>query len=148
MYEVREYREIDLFTIEHRKEELDEFIGMDLDPHSLNESYMSGDAFTLLYDGKILCCGGVIPIWSGLGEVWWRASVHMHEHGGKVIEVTKERLDTYKMKFRRVQTNVISDWEEAVRFIGIMGFHLESVMPKYGPYGESQSRYVILVEEG
>lgn len=147
MYEVRDYEEIDLFTIEHRKEELDELTGTDIDPHSLNEAYMSGDAFTLLYDGKILCCGGVIPIWPGLGEVWWRASVHMHEHGRKVIEVTKGRLDMYKMKFRRVQTNVISDWKEAIRFIGAMGFHLESVMPKYGPNGESQSRYVILVEE-
>ncbi len=147
MYEVRDYKEIDLFVIEHREEELEEFIGMGLDHDDLNEAYMAGDAFTLLYKGKILCCGGIAPIWEGLGEVWWRASIYMQDHGRKVALVTKERLDTFKMKFRRVQTNVISDWTKAIKFIEAMGFHFESEMPKYGPNGESQSRYVILVEE-
>jgi hypothetical protein len=146
-YEVRHYRASDIFEIEHRKEELDEFIGMGLDPNDLNEFYLSGYGFTLLYDDVILCCGGIIPVWPGLGQVWWRASVHMHNHGKMVIETTRSELHREMHDFRRVETNVIKDWEEAISFIELMGFHHESDMIKYGPHGETQCCYVILPGE-
>lgn len=116
---------------------------------ALAEYYCDGPCWTLLWKNDILLCAGVIRIWPGLGEAWFRGTPLMYEHRAKVKEQTiKVFGEIFKNAgFRRIQTAVHEDWATARRFAEACGMKEEGRMPFYGMKGEHYIRYAITDKE-
>lgn len=104
---------------------------------------LTGEAWTGTADGEIIACGGVIPVWPGLAEVWIAVSPLAKEHVSFLFRQSKRFLDliTDHYSLRRLQTNVQADLPEAVRFVEHLGFVREATLSDYGPNGETFYSY-------
>lgn len=148
MYDLRAYQVSDFHRMKLRKEDLDELMGVGEQVRELARYYMNGPGFTLTYNNKIVGCGGVINMWAGVGEAWFRGTPLIYEHRIKVLKVCKQVIQTVKANaYRRIQAAVRSDWAAAHRFVKYIGFKHEGFMPFYGPDGATFIRYAITDED-
>ncbi len=103
--------------------------------------------FTGLVDDKIVACGGIINIWTGLAEAWLALTPLSKFHVSFVYRHVHGFLDglirTYSL--RRIQTTVQADWLEANRFAQRLGFIQAALLEKYGINGESHYLYEMVM---
>jgi RimJ/RimL family protein N-acetyltransferase len=96
-----------------------------------NSAY--GPAFSGKLDGKIIGCGGVRILWSGVGEAWAlfskditgcpkEAYYYIHKFLHKIIR---------DWRLHRVQAHVRTDVPVAVRYLENLGFEKEGLMSKF-----------------
>ena len=101
------------------------------------ENYMEGgSSYTLVHNGHIICCAGILTLWEGVGEAWFVASHHIHKNSRPFIRFAKKDVMepvVDKNNLWRVQATVKVGWGTALRFAEFMGFHTEGVMRQYGP---------------
>lgn len=97
-------------------------------------------------DGELLVCAGIMSQWPGVGVAWALISGNGRKHYHFVHRAVREGLEYFiqRLKLNRVEANVNDDLEAAKRWVEVLGFSEESVMPKYGPRGETFRKYVIL----
>ena len=89
-------------------------------------------AFTGVQDGKIIACGGIYPIWDGVGDAWFLGTSMIFDHP----TVKKYLIELMNLNsFHRVQAYVRHDWEDAQRWIKVLGMQVEGVVRKYSPDG-------------
>jgi hypothetical protein len=150
MYKLRPYEATDLFRANWRDRDKGELLAMGRENAiALSEYYADGPCWTLLWNDSIILCAGVITIWQGLGEAWFRGTPLMYDHREKVKAETISVFQTIKKHggFRRIQTAVQEDWATARRFAEACGMKNEGRMPFYGMKGEHFVRYAITDEE-
>lgn len=133
MIKVKELRYSDVFTIEPRTEDKDRLIYTNKgDWLRIAEN---SHAFTLFYDGQILCYGGVLLYRQGFGEAWILCSELAMKHPfvvyRKSIEILNLIIDVNKLY--RVQATVRCDWKQARKYLEHLGFKKEGRLKKYGP---------------
>jgi hypothetical protein len=95
-----------------------------------------GWSYTLIENGYILRCCGIVDMWPGVGEAWFIASSKIHENVRPFIRFAKtDVMDVVveQNKLWRVQGVCKADWPAARRFARLMGFEEEGLMRKYGP---------------
>ncbi len=102
------------------------------------ELQQPGWSYTLIENGYIICCAGIVDMWPGVGEAWFIASNKIHEYPRPFIrfaktDVMQKVVDENELW--RVQAVCKSDWPAALKFARFMGFEPEGVMRKYGPEG-------------
>lgn len=132
--EIRRFNLGDLEQIELSEEAK----GLDKIINKVEATYEAGPAYTVLMDGRIVCCGGVSVIWQGFGEAWTRVDVRAKEHPRTVLKIHRMALDRIiaAHRFHRVQALALASWRTSWRFLEILGFDREGVLSKMGPNGE------------
>lgn len=109
--------------------------------------YERGPAFSGFLNGTLLGCAGVVPLWPGLGEAWIVLSPEGRRHRAWYRAVARILPSIAASgRFRRIQADVVREFEAGRRFVERLGFKYEFTMPKYGPNGEDFVRYVYPLE--
>lgn len=96
-------------------------------------------SFTGLINGKIVACGGVYPVWEGVGEAWFLGSNLVHKHRVPVLKALKQHLDGMMLvhQLHRVQGHILEDWPGARRWIKFLGMQEEGLLRKFSPDGSN-----------
>ena len=101
----------------------------------------AGPAFTLLIDGKVEACGGIIMIDETFGECW--VFIPFVNRGTvvyrNILRKFEELIEDHK--FRRLQSLVVEGFENAEKLIDRLGFVYEGTMKKFGANGENMKLY-------
>ncbi len=109
------------------------------------EAEEEGKAFTLLYNGKITACAGIITIIQGVGLGW---ALYPPDIGKYRIDprIAKTKLKDLmrKYNFRRVQATVRADFPAGESYLRYLGFEREGLMAKYEPDGTDSILYAIV----
>lgn len=111
---------------------------------------IGGPSFTGRINGKIAGCGGLILFsWPGVAEAWVMATTHAATYPVTWCRTFRFMLDKLVKDYslRRVQAQVQEDFERGRRWIELLGFHSEGVMPHYGPNGEAFVMYAYFPKE-
>lgn len=108
-----------------------------------------GYGATYTRDGKIIACGGVYPLWEGVGQCWMIASNNYKEHGLNVGRYMRLAIDTAQKQFgfKRVQGTTRADHGDAIDFLEWAGFKREGLLKNYGYNGKDHIMYARIAEE-
>ena len=90
-------------------------------------------AITATHDNKIICAGGIIPIWDNVYEGWMMGSSLIWNFrivSAKIIKKEMEGL-ILKNNVKRLQTAVKKDFLLGHRFAKWLGMEEEGLMRKY-----------------
>jgi hypothetical protein len=107
-------------------------------PQQMLEYYASMEfSSTLMIDGQIITCLGLVPLWEGVYEVWQIPSIYVEKHKLEYVKIFRQMMNTYAEKFKihRLQTHSPADdfhnaWME------FMGFTLEGTLKQYSRFKE------------
>lgn len=103
-----------------------------------------GVSFTILNaDGIPLGCGGVIPRWAGVGEVWIAISEELKKHPLVLVRETLRCIDAIVRYggFRRLQLTIRSENELLKKWAASLGFTSEGRMLRYGIDGSDHDLF-------
>lgn len=110
------------------------------------EAEEDGKAFTVIYEGKVVACAGIITIMDGVGQAW---ALYPLDIGNYHIDprIAKDKLKELmtKYNFRRVQATVRADFPAGESYLRYLGFKREGVMAKYEPDSTDSCLYAITV---
>lgn len=101
----------------------------------------SGPAVTMLEDEVILCVGGIVWFWSGVGEAWLLVSPEGRKRKVALLKVVRAFLDN-RTEFHRIQASIMYGNARAHKTAMLLGFIPEGMMVRYGPNKENYVRYV------
>ena len=92
-------------------------------------------SFTAIHNGHVVACGGITPMWDGVGEVWLLGSHRVKENKTSLTRAVYDTLGFLmdNNNYWRLQGTVLANWESGLRFARFFGFEQEGVMKKYGP---------------
>jgi hypothetical protein len=145
--------EIVPFKAEHYVALYDKYYVMrqGLDPNAVGRTFEEmGPAFSGFYQGKLIACGGILIPWAGLGEAWCTVSRDVRVFGAMATFIKMEMVFKgiiSENHLRRVQADVDAENRRSIKFVERLGFLPEFAMPKFGPNGETYTRYVLFTEE-
>lgn len=98
-------------------------------------------AFTGVCNGRVMACGGILPVWPGRGMTWAylsdkaKASAFVQVH-----RAAKAIVDNCFL--HRLEATVDVDFEPGHRWVKLLGFDLEApVLKNYRPDGGDCSLY-------
>ena len=96
---------------------------------------INGLSFTALHRGKPIGCGGIRPLWKGVGEAWVMFGPNVRNHTLFLYRNTKNYMKklAWKYKFHRIQAYCRTDFPQAFGFLEILGFKMEGKAYKYNP---------------
>jgi hypothetical protein len=104
-----------------------------------------GKAWTLMADGMIVGCGGMMMQDRGKGEAWVIATPLISKYRKSVYKVIRNMLGmmTKEYKLRRVEALCPCGYERGRRLLEHLGFVNETPdgMKQYGPGGETYYLY-------
>jgi hypothetical protein len=104
-------------------------------------------SFSGFVNGQVIACGGIYPVWDGVGEAWFLGSQLIHKHKAAVTKAVKRHLvgimEEYKL--HRVQAHVMEDWPGARRWISFLGMQEEGVLRKFSPEGLNYIQFARVV---
>ena len=90
-------------------------------------------SFTATHNNKIICAGGIIPVWDNVFEGWVMGSDLIWKFKISSAIIIKKRMEeliiSYKVK--RLQTAVKKDFPLGHRFAQWLGLKEEGLMRKY-----------------
>lgn len=126
------------FDVEHlacmdlRDVELRNFFQLDDAIPRLDSMKEIGAAWTMIHDGRVLCCGGVVPMMPGTATAWIVPSIWVNDYPRVFAKVVRERLDQLMedMNLHRMETVCLQD-ELHTRWMGWLGFEKEGVRRQY-----------------
>jgi hypothetical protein len=146
-YMLKPFEKQDLIDMDLRDYERHEFsfLGGGIDVFAT--AYMQGPGFTLMFEDKVVASAGVMVLWSGVGEAWFRGSplIYKFGHTKKVILSSVEGFKMIKDSgFWRIQCTILKDWQPAIRYVNRLGFKYEGEMRMYGPDKRDFLRYALV----
>lgn len=102
-----------------------------------------GRGLAFLDKGQVFAITGLAPIWEGVAEAWFIPTKEMSAKKIQTIRLVRRELDAAieRLKLRRVQAVVRSDFVDAHKLAKFLGFESEGLMKKYGPDGLDYERY-------
>lgn len=109
----------------------------------------SGPAVTVKRDGLVLACCGLVEQWYGRAVAWSLLSSHCT--ASDMLWLTREIRNFLNevqqdAKYRRVEAVVHEPFTAGHRWVHMLGFKVEGVMPCYTPCGETYVQYGRVVE--
>lgn len=118
-------------------------------PELLERFTKMGLGYTGLYDGQIMCCFGIIPLWRGSAEIWMVPSKHLYQVARPFHRATKLWLDVCIAEWHlvRVQATVHSQNAPADKWIRTCHFQEEGLLRRYGPEGADYKMFSRLGEK-
>lgn len=99
-------------------------------PALVYEKYPS---LSILDGDRVVSCFGGIYLHPFVAESWLRASMDIYKYKKVLIESCRnlEEFCVNMWSLRRIQTNVQSDWPEAIRLVEYLGYVREFEMRSY-----------------
>ncbi len=111
--------------------------------HNADILCVDGQSFTGIINGYVVACGGISPLWPGVGEGWVLASHKIHENKFSVVravyDILGDLMDDHD--YWRIQGSTLADWTQGIRFARLLGFENEGLMKAYGPDGSDYIRH-------
>ena len=103
----------------------------------------SGPAWTVTHGNRVIACAGFALVWNGRAVAWCLLArdiprtcwVAMHR------AVVKRMRELPELGVRRVEADVLFDFEAGERWVRLLGMEFEGVMRAYGPDGRAYSRF-------
>lgn len=106
-----------------------------------------GESATLIVNGKVACCGGVIPYWEGRVQGWIVFSDEFKTNFIPVFRGVKAFLKEKLKTHRRIEASATLDFPSARRKIELFGFKLECELAKgFLPDGRDCALYSMVRE--
>jgi hypothetical protein len=102
-----------------------------------------GPAFTVTSRGDIVACVGVIPQWENYSRAWALLSGDSGRHLLGITRAIRRWLRFHNSG--RVDTSVVVDFQQAIRWAAMLGFVREGLMRKYTPDGKDCYLYAQVV---
>jgi len=98
------------------------------------------NSYTGVEGGKVICCGGVIPLWVGRSMMWSYLSKDAGKHIISIHNETRRFLDDCYVQ--RMEATVDVGFAQGHRWMRMLGFKMEaSCMKAYRPDGGDCSLY-------
>lgn len=90
-------------------------------------------AYTGYVNGEIFAIGGLNILWEGVGEVWVIGSPTIPTYRFSYVKAVKFYLNYFRKeyKLKRVQAQIVSDYDMLRRFVEKMGFTYEGTLHNY-----------------
>lgn len=98
-----------------------------------------GPAYTGVLDGKVIGCAGIIQSTFGSGTLWALLHRDAARHMLGIHRCAKRLLDLHQM--RRLEATTEVGFLAGCKWLEMLGFKPEGIMPSYGPDGASHWRY-------
>lgn len=97
-------------------------------------------AYTVVADGQVLLCGGVVPVWPGRGHGWCYLSRDSGRHLVAITRAVRRFLDM--VPFVRIEMTVDCSFDAGHRWAHMLGFRCEAErMTAYGPDDRDYALY-------
>ena len=95
---------------------------------------------SIVIDGKVEACYGVVEYWKGRGEYW---ALIDRNSGSKLVPMVRAMMSLLnEIDCKRIEVTVIYKFKQAHRLAILSGFELEApLMKKYGVTGLDYSLY-------
>ena len=130
-----------LMEFKHREEvDMDDLINMAVRVEG------KGPAYTGVHNGKIIGCGGIVPLWSGVADGWTVLAKDIPNYKFWFHQTVKRILrDTMEgLHLRRIQVSVRSYSMRNIKWAESLGFHNEGLMKQFGPDGADHFRFAMI----
>ena len=103
----------------------------------------TGPAWAGFWDDLLLGVAGVSILWPGVGEAWAILTAAGRQHPLIVHRAIVRQLAGIIREhgLRRLQADVIEEFTAGQQWVERLGLIQESVMPQYGPEGQTMVRY-------
>jgi RimJ/RimL family protein N-acetyltransferase len=103
----------------------------------------SGPAFTLIHEGKVIGCGGVVLQDWKRGEAWMLLGAGFEKFTLSLCRAVKDKLAEIvkKHNLKRVQATVNPTHTAGQKFLQFFGFQEEGLLRHYGPEGSDYLMY-------
>lgn len=107
-----------------------------------------GPAFAGWDGDQLLGVAGVASSWPGVGDAW---AILTDAGRAKPIAVCRLVRDSLRLivasgRFRRIQADVIAEFDRGCAWVERLGFKPEARLHRYSPDGGDMLRYVLLPE--
>jgi len=99
-----------------------------------------GHSFTGMVRGHPIICAGIAKQWEGRGLAWALMSEECGPHFVQITRSVKRYLDA--SNWRRLEAQVDVEFARAIRWAEMLGFQVESYMPKFTEQGRDAFMYV------
>lgn len=95
----------------------------------------AGVCFSMVEDNRVIGCGGLIPKWKGVGEVWIAVSSELKDRPLLLVKETLRCLHMFNTRggYHRIQMHIRSEDTGLHRWAESLGFTFEGKMRQYGP---------------
>lgn len=121
---------------------------LNIDPDKLIARFSGDECYgrSGFCNGELLICAGVLAPWPNRGIAWALLSDSAKRHIHFIHKAVLEGLEyfIFRLKLHRIEADVCDDLPKAQEWAKHLGFVEESIMPNYGPRGETFIKYVIL----
>lgn len=116
------------------------YIGSNLSDEQIESLEKTPYAYSVLVDGKVLMCGGVVEYWKNRGESWAVIDPICKNNFFALHNVAKRFLRICPV--RRIEATIEVDFEAGHRWVKALGFELEaSCLKAFFPDGKAASLY-------
>ncbi len=91
------------------------------------------EAYTGYVNGEVFAIGGLNVLWPGVGEVWVIGSPTIPDYRISYVRAVKFYLKYFreKYKLKRVQAQIVADYDMLRRFVEKLGFKYEGTLHRY-----------------
>lgn len=104
------------------------------------EALARGESGTVLVDGRVVACAGLIPIWKGRAELWSLIANDIGPLNMRALHFKALRwLDS--LDWRRLESHCDAQHLQAHRWLYLLGFKYEGPLAKYTPDGRDCLRF-------
>lgn len=106
-------------------------------------------AVTVIAEGRILACGGVLPIGPGMAYTWMFGSVYLQAHSLWFVKELKQWFDsTIKtLNLHRLQTVCHVDDAQGIKWVESLGFVAEGTLRMYDALKGNYIMYAMTINE-
>ena len=97
-------------------------------------------SYTIVVNGVISACVGIVDYWNNRGEVWALIDRRSGKSFLSIVRVMIKLLNS--MSHSRIEATVIANFKQGHRLVKLLGFEIEAnCMKKYGVTGLDYALY-------
>lgn len=101
-----------------------------LQPEQARLIEQAGNSFTAMVGDKVICCAGIVEIWTNRAVAWALISKHA---GRNMVGLHKAVAGYFSAaKYKRIEAWVDEGFEPGMRWLKLLGFTLETPLPMRG----------------
>lgn len=91
--------------------------------------------YTMVGDGRIITCMGIVPMWTGVWELWQVPSVYVRRYAKDYVKIIRGQLDTAAERINVWRFQTISPADELHdRWMEFIGFECEGTLKEYSRF--------------
>jgi hypothetical protein len=102
----------------------------------------AGIAYTGMLDGEVLFCCGMAKCWEGRWVLWSMLSKKAAKHMLRITRISKRLIELHCNNYGRLEVTVRSDFEQAHRWVKMLGVPFHHHEEKFLPGGHDADIYV------